>query len=57
MKLSVNLWYLTAANLGFNFRGYEMSRIREYKWNWGFGWGGGGRSVPQKPMHSELFAA
>ena len=46
------------ADLGFNFRVCAMSRIREYKWNWRIGVGGGGRrSVPQKQMHSELFAA
>ena len=44
----------SAVDLEFNFRGCEMSPIREYKWNWGFG--GGGHSVPKKLMHSELFA-
>ena len=30
---------MSAADIGFNFRGCAMNRIRKYKWNWVFGGG------------------
>ena len=45
-----------AADLGFNFKGCATSG-KAASINGTRGLGGGGRSEPQKPMHSELFAA